>query len=75
MKICVEKEHDNCRQTMELDEEITEIEEDLGLLRVYTNVGENPSHYACVEFGKNEIESIISKFQELKDKIRDHNNE
>jgi len=66
MRISVEKEHDNCRQTMELDEEITEMETDMGLLRVYSNVGENPSHYACVELSKSEVEALLQKYQEVK---------
>jgi hypothetical protein len=70
MKVSVEKEHDNCRQTMELDDNITEVEEDMGILRVYTNVGENPSHYASVEFTKDELEALFLKFSEVKDRLK-----
>ena len=69
MRVSIEKEHDNFRQTFEIDEDITDVDEDMGKLRVYINVGENPSHFAAIELSRGEIETIFKKFLELKAKV------
>ena len=70
MRVSIEKEHDNFRQTMELDDEITAIDADMGLLRIYINTGDNPTHFASCEFTKKEMEALIKKYTELKSHVK-----
>ena len=70
MRIALEKEHDNWKQSMELEEYVTEIGEDNGVLKVYAYVGDNPSYFGCVELSKDELEQLFEKFHEAKSKLK-----
>ncbi len=70
MRIVLEKEHDNWKQGMELDEEITEMDAEGGVLKVYAYVGDNPSYFASVELAKDELEQLLAKFQQEKAKLK-----
>ena len=70
MRIVLEKEHDNWKHGMEIEEEITEMEAEGGVLKVYSYVGENPSYFAAVELSKDEVEQLWDKFQQEKGKLK-----
>ncbi len=70
MRIVLEKEHDNWKQSMELDEYITEMETEAGVLKIYAYVGDNPSYFGAVEFTKDELEQLLAKFQQAKGKLK-----
>ena len=70
MKVTVEKEHDNCRQLMEVDEDLTDITVEDGTLNIYTNTGENPNILSSVAFSKDELEKIFFKFQEVQAQLK-----
>ena len=73
MRVFIETEHENVKQTMELEDDITDVEEEEGLLRAYINIGDQAVNYACVELNKDELVTIYKKYAEVKDKIKTAN--
>ncbi|MBI4257466.1 MAG: hypothetical protein HY619_00785 [Thaumarchaeota archaeon] len=69
----IEKEHDNWKQGMEVEEYVTDVEAEGGMLKIYAYVGDNPSYLASVELAKEELEQIFEKFQQVKGKLKTNN--
>lgn len=71
MIITIEREIENFKQTFEVEDLITDIDEEEGFLKIYINTGdENTSNFASVALTKDEIVSIAQRFNELKDRIK-----
>ena len=69
MRVLIERENDGFKQSTEIEDDITDIDEDDGLLRIYINVGEGATSFASVELSKDEIVQIFQKYSEVKDRV------